>query len=90
MTKEKPPAEPSGPEMVDVSFRGHDFTIPKEMDEWDTEACIAISQQDYVLAAKLLLGSGQWALLQSLGSKRKDIREFLVVFGDVVSQECVS
>lgn len=77
-------------EMVDVPFRGHNFKIPRDMDEWDTEACLAMSQQEYVLAAKLILGGGQWALLQSLGSKRKDVREFLIIFGDVVGRECTA
>ena len=74
---------------VSIPFRGREFLIPKEMDEWETEACLAMSQNEYVLAAKLLLGDGQWARLQMLGSKRKDIREFLVLFADVVNTECV-
>lgn len=72
-----------------IQFRGHTFSIPKDMDEWETEACIAMGQKSYVIAAKLLLGDGQWALLQSLGSKRKDIREFLTVFGEAIARDCV-
>jgi len=89
-TKTDDPTDgPNGAEVVPIEFRGHTFFIPKDMDEWDTEACLAMGQQEFVLASKLLLGQGQWALLQSLGSKRKDIREFLSVFGDVVARDCV-
>jgi hypothetical protein len=91
----KPPAEPvevaqtnGHIEMAEIPFRGRTFTIPVDMDEWETEACLAMGQSDYVLAAKILLGTGQWALLQSLGSKRKDIREFLLSFATVVEKDC--
>jgi hypothetical protein len=76
-------------EMVAIPFRGRDFNIPKMMDEWETEACLAMSQNDYVYAAKLLLGEGQWARLQMLGSKRKDIREFLLIFAEKINKECI-
>ena len=76
-------------EMVQVPFRGHDFAIPKDMDEWDTEACLAIGEKKYLFAAKTVLGPGQWALLRSLGSKRKDGNEFLTVFAAVVQSECI-
>lgn len=74
--------------MAEIPFRGQKFTIPVDMDEWETEACIAMGQSDYVMAAKILLGTAQWAVLQSLGNKRKDIREFLMVFASVVEKEC--
>lgn len=73
---------------AEIPFRGKTFTIPADMDEWETEACLALGQSDYVMAAKILLGGAQWALLQSLGSKRKDIRQFLLVFADVVEKQC--
>lgn len=76
--------------MVKIPYRGIDFAIPKEMDEWDTEACLAMNQGNYVLAAKILLGTGQWAGLQALGSKRKDVREFLTVFAAVIDKECIA
>jgi hypothetical protein len=77
-------------ETVKLKFRGHDFEIPKLMDEWETEACLAMNEGNYVLAAKLLLGPMQWPLLLALGNKRKDIREFLSTFADVVDKECVA
>ena len=86
---ETPAAEPEI-ETVPIVFRGFTFTVPKDMDDWETEACLAMSQNEYVLAAKLLLGPQQWMILQSLGSKRRDIREFLALFADIVNRDCVS
>ena len=77
-------------ELVTIKFRETEFTLPKLMDEWDTEACLAMNEGNYVLAAKLLLGRGQWAQLMALGDKRKDIRAFLRVFADVVDEECIA
>lgn len=91
ITDTKPVDTEDKPEPIElalIKFRDKTFTIPKDMDEWPTEACLAMGQSEYVLAAKLLLGSGQWALLQSLGDKRKDIREFLVVFGNIIDKDC--
>lgn len=75
-------------EVVNIEFRGQTFTIPRDMDEWDIEACLAMGRHNYAEAAKLLLGTGQWTLLKALGSSRKNINEFLVVFGGVVKREC--
>jgi hypothetical protein len=75
-------------EVVNIEFRGQTFTIPRDMDEWDIEACLAMGKSNYAEAAKLLLGTGQWTLLKALGSNRKNINEFLVVFGGVVKREC--
>lgn len=85
---DEPPEVDAPIELVDIPFRGQTFQIPRDMDEWDIEACLALSQHNYAQSAKLLLGTGQWALLQSLGSKRKDINDFLVVFGRVIDREC--
>jgi hypothetical protein len=74
---------------VKVPWRGHDFEVPKFMDEWDTDACIAIGDGSYIAAAKILLGSRQWKTLHSLGPRRKDMREFLVVFATIINEECV-
>ena len=78
------------PETVSIEFRDFEFKIPKMIDEWETEACLSMNQGNYILAAKILLGSAQWALLMSIGNKRKDIREFLTAFANVVDEECVS
>ena len=77
-------------EQVKIKFRGVDFEIPKLMDEWATEACLSMNEGNYVLAAKILLGPGQWPRLMALGDKRRDIREFLSLFADVVDKECVA
>ena len=77
-------------ELVKVPYHGVEFTIPKEMDEWEVEACLAMNQGNYILSAKLLLGPAQWAGLQAMGSRRKDMREFLAVFADVIDKECIA
>lgn len=82
-------AEPQ-PDLVPVEFRGQKFWIPREMDEWDTEACIAIARDDFMTAAKHLLGPAQWALLRSLGTRKKDTLAFLVALGEVTRKDCVS
>jgi hypothetical protein len=87
-----PPAAEAEPEvaMVPISFRSMRFEIPRDMDEWQTEACLAMNQSNYVYAAKLLLGDRQWAQLMAVGDRRKDIREFLTVFAEVVDKDCVA
>lgn len=89
-TAEATDTEAPAIELVTIPFRGKTFTIPKDMDEWDTEACLAFSRQELLLAAKMLLGPAQWALLQSVGSKRKDTLAFLAVLGPAINKHCIT
>jgi hypothetical protein len=90
-TKTSPPEtdDDDSVDTVEIPFRGANFVIPKNLDDWEIEACLAIGSKQYASAAKIILGAGQWAMLQALGSKRRDINEFLLVFGRVVQEECV-
>lgn len=88
---------PAELELVEITFRGQVFTVPKDMDEWETEACLAWSRSvassllaDWVNTVKDLLGAEQWNRLQALGTKRRDITEFLTTLIDTVNRECVS
>jgi hypothetical protein len=102
-TKKKPdpdpaaadPTPPAIPELVEIGFRGETFTIPKDRDEWDTEGYLQFLQawetnkyQPWLLAAKLLLGPGQWAKLLTLGAKRKDFDDFLTEFIPASTEKC--
>lgn len=91
------PVVPAELELVEVEFRGQTFTLPKDMDDWETEACLAWSRSvassqltDWVDTVKALLGAEQWDRLQALGTKRRDMTGFLTVMIDTVNRDCVS
>ena len=74
-----------------MKFRGQTFTVPRELDDWETDACIALAEKNFMVAVKVQLSAGnQWTRFNALGSKRRDLMEFLTVFGDAVMRECVS
>lgn len=95
---EEPVDEPAPElELVEIAFRGQVFTVPKDMDDWETETCLAWSRSvkssqlaDWVQTVKHLLGPEQWDRLQALGSKRRDTTEFLTAMIDTVNKDCVS
>lgn len=77
-------------EMVEFDFRGTTFSIPKDRDEWDTEAFIAISRGEPYISLQLILGAEQWAKLRRIGSSRKVTKEFSELFGEVAARECIN
>ncbi|TXH20717.1 MAG: hypothetical protein E6R06_21545 [Mycobacterium sp.] len=78
-------------DVVTMQFRGQTFTVPRHLDDWETDACIALSEKNFLLAVKVQLTAGnQWTRFNALGSKRRDLMEFLAIFGAAVMQEVVS
>lgn len=73
-----------------MKFRGQTFTVPRDLDDWETDACIALSEKNFLLAVKIQLSAGnQWTRFNALGSKRRDLMEFLAIFGAAVMNEVV-
>lgn len=84
-------AQPESPmEMVEFDFRGESFVIPKDRDDWDTEAFLAIARGDIYVALQLILGPDQWLKLRRIGTSRRVAKEFSSTFSDVAARECVN
>jgi len=62
--------------------------VPRDLDDWETDACIALAEKNFLVAVKVQLSAGhQWTRLNRLGSKRRDLMEFLAIFGEKVMTE---
>lgn len=77
-------------EMVEFDFRGVTFRIPRDRDEWDTEAFIAISHGDPYVSLQLIIGPEQWTKLRRIGTSRRITKEFSELFGEVAARECIN
>lgn len=86
------PAPPPAPdtEMVEFEFHGVKFHIPKDRDDWDTEAFIAISHGDPYASLQIMLGPEQWLKLRRIGTSRRIAKEFSKLFGEVAAAECIN
>lgn len=100
-TKVKPEASddvnlPAPPEFVEIPFRNHVFTVPKERDLWSMRSELALYEARatnlsfyWTQFIELGLGPEQWQKLQDLCAKRGDFIEFSKSFIDTVFSECV-
>lgn len=86
-------ADDNAVETVEMSWRGATFTFPRDMDDWETVTCIAVSDasrsrdlKDMRVAMQLVLGDEQFA---KLGTKRRDLIEFSIAFAEFVDESCV-
>jgi hypothetical protein len=89
-----PPPPPESIEMVEFDFYGETFVVPKDRDEWDTEAFIAISEVrvplDNLKVMRLIIGDAQYAKLRQIGKSRRVSREFSELLGEVTSEQCIN
>lgn len=85
----KPPA-PAKTEMVEIEFRGEKFYVPKDRDDWDTEAFIAIANGDPYVSLQIVLGPEQWLKLRRIGTERRVAKEFSKLFGEIAAKECIN
>lgn len=86
-----PPKPAPAVEMVTIEFRGEKFEIPKDRDDWDTEAFIAIARGDQYVALQIVLGQQQWVKLRTkFGTARRVAADFSKVFSEVAAAECIN
>ena len=81
-----------GVELVEIPYNGVVFVVPKQRDDWSTEALAYVSEGRYNLFVKYMLEfakSGQWDMLCALCPRRRDFAGFFAVFGKALEQECV-
>lgn len=63
-------------ENVVIDFRGNEFTIPADQDDWPILAVQAFSNGRNIDAIQHLLGPRQWALYSAKFPKKRDFDEF--------------
>lgn len=85
------PKPPPPIEMVKFDFRGETFEIPKDRDDWDTEAFIAIARGDRFVALQIVLGTDQWIKLRAkFGPSRRVAAAFSEAFSKAAAAECIN
>lgn len=76
--------EPEGPQFVEIPFRGAVFVIPRDRDDWSTEALAYLAEGQYNLFVKYTLEiakPGQWDVLVRVCPRKRDYAEFFGAFG---------
>lgn len=81
---------PAPIELVEIPFRGATFTIPKDRDDWDAEAFLAIAHGQHIASLQMILGPDQWLKLRQIGTSRRITKEFSAIFGEVAERECIN
>lgn len=90
-TQTEPDEAPPAPmQMVEIEYSGQTFVIPKDRDDWDAEAFLAMGNGDHIAALQMILGRDQWVKLRQIGTSRRVVKEFSAVFGEVADKECVN
>lgn len=70
--------EAQSPETATFTFRGVDFVIPRDRDDWPLTFSVALEEGASMgLLAKHLLGAEQWATVGRLNLRRRDAMELL-------------
>lgn len=84
--------EPEADEgLAEIPFRGVTFVVPKNRDDWSTEALAWLAEEKYNLFVKYTLEiarQGQWDTLCTLCPRRRDFADFFVLFGKTIKEEC--
>lgn len=91
LVDDEPDATPELPGLVEIAFGGITFVIPRDRDEWSTEALAYLGEGKFNLFVKYTLEigkPGQWKALVALCPTRKRFQEFFVLFG-AATKECV-
>lgn len=65
---------------VKVEFRGKEFLVEKDMDEWSLDVLEAYEEGNMVLTLRGLLGPSQWLTIKSFDLKLKDLKELAETF----------
>ncbi|MBU8819542.1 hypothetical protein KL864_27020 [Mycolicibacterium goodii] len=83
-----PPAD------VTVPFKDHDYTFPRDVDEWPTPAYLAFLAArranrlgEWLTFVETLLGPAQWQLLVS-STQTGEFREFLDLIAEAIREKC--
>ncbi|MGX6508288.1 hypothetical protein [Rhodococcus sp. SJ-2] len=74
--------EAEGDENVTITFRGHDFIIPADQEDWPIIAVQAFSNGRNIDAIQHLLGPRQWAVYSTKFPKSRDFNEFAEVIAE--------
>lgn len=87
---------PPPPELVEIPFKGHVFTVPKDRDIWSLDSELALYEaratnlsKYWVQWVELGLGPSQWLKLLDVMDNRGDLVAFTKVFMETVFSECV-
>ena len=100
-TKAKPATSedvdlPVPPEFVQIPFKEHVFTVPKDRDLWSMSSELALYETRatnlshyWVQWVELGLGPQQWEQLQEQLDTRGDLVAFTQLFVKIVFSECV-
>lgn len=94
-TKTAPDVEDATDEVVEISYNGATFVVPKQRDDWATPVELALYQAQvtdmslhWVRWIELALGDEQWTRLLAILPKRRDLLEFVKLFTQTVFTEC--
>ncbi|WP_378735407.1 hypothetical protein [Nocardia brasiliensis] len=76
--------EAEGDETITVEFRGLEFTVPADPDDWPIRVHQALGRNMHIDAIELLLGPVQWTKLTAKYPKKRDFVEFAEILGEVL------
>lgn len=91
MPKPKDTETPQVSDFVEIPFQESTFIIPRDRDDWSTEALAYLGEGRFNLFVKYTLEvakPGQWKALVVLCPTRKHFQEFFILFG-AATKECV-
>lgn len=69
---------------IKVEFRGDEYVLPKNVEEWPLDVMEAMEDEKPVSALRSLLGPAQWAKVKSHGLKMADLEEVTDTFLNAV------
>lgn len=58
-----------------ITWRGHEFTVPREYDDWPIELAEAFEDGRSIAIVRGALGEAQWRVVKSEAPKVRDIRD---------------
>lgn len=79
---------------VMIEFRGAEFVIPRNRDDWPTRAILEFSRarsvNDQIRGLEIMLGPTQWnRLVDDVASTSGQFDEFVDLFSTTVNRECI-
>lgn len=67
--------EAEGEPKTVVGWRGHEFTVPSDPDDWTVETTLAFEEGKPASAVRGVLGPTQWAVVMKERPRNRDLGE---------------
>lgn len=80
-------AEAEGLEVHQIEWRGHTYTIPRDVDDWPIEALEAFEYGRATAATRALLGPQQWHRFKLQGGRVRDLNDFAAKVAELAGFE---